>query len=297
MEDAVPCETNNKEHRLCEEESTSIDVIDQFLIASDKNNEECGERVRTVRDDIRQAVKNFDNCKRWGTAANRQTSCPMQGNQFSPRRAHSTLPYYHARRLRNVAYQQRHTTQLCALARTTQAHARTFPVCTSYQRVHRTRDTSPQRARYATPTPLATAHTTHHHATLCPYPPRYATLTPLAPIHTTLHLYPPHYATPTPLVTTYVTRHLDTLLLSPPRYATSTPLATTHAAAQYTAPRLIITRRLLTCYSTQTLLVTPHTTRRHLPCYATRNPICHRPPFRPASPHVSSLLVTPPARL
>ncbi|KAK4301466.1 hypothetical protein Pmani_026385 [Petrolisthes manimaculis] len=64
MKDAVPSETDNKEHCLRAEKSASIDVIDQLLIASDKNNEEGGERVRTVRDDIRQAVKNFDNCKR-----------------------------------------------------------------------------------------------------------------------------------------------------------------------------------------------------------------------------------------
>ncbi|KAK4322776.1 hypothetical protein Pmani_006444 [Petrolisthes manimaculis] len=64
MKDAVPSETENKKHCLRAEKSASIDVIDQLLIASDKNNEEGGERVRTVRDDIRQAVKNFDNCKR-----------------------------------------------------------------------------------------------------------------------------------------------------------------------------------------------------------------------------------------
>lgn len=57
-------ETDNKEHCLREDESTTMDVIDQLLIASDKNNEECGERDRTDMDGIRQAVNNFDNCKR-----------------------------------------------------------------------------------------------------------------------------------------------------------------------------------------------------------------------------------------
>ncbi|KAK3878407.1 hypothetical protein Pcinc_016991 [Petrolisthes cinctipes] len=128
---------------------------------------------------------------------------------------------------------------------------------------------------------------------------------PLAPTNITLHLYLPHYVTPTSLSSTHthhptplpaLLRHSnassDQVLHTPLHHPAplpaslrhsdsssdqthhtpsqhSTPRPASYVTAQHTAPRLIITSRLLTRYATQMPLATPHTTRRHLPCYNT----------------------------